>query len=201
MREPASLDAPDAAALAEAGIEWLLSRAETDDPSLYHGLSGILLTLHEASVALAHDRCRRAVDLGADRLAGMVEELDDSSLHFGLAGAAFTLRALARDEAADLALARIRDRFDGTRWNDMFELLMGSRQVVRSVRMEATGAASACLTDPDAPDRPPAYSGTGSSPHLGSSLHDLSPARRLRSDCRRPVAFGSGGGWQPQRWR
>jgi hypothetical protein len=35
-------------------------------------------------------------------------------------------RASGRDEAADRALTRIRDRFDGHRWNEMFELLVGN---------------------------------------------------------------------------
>ena len=51
---------------------------------------------------------------------------EDCSLYFGLAGAAFTLHALGRKVAADRALARIRQRFDGQRWNTMFELLMGN---------------------------------------------------------------------------
>jgi hypothetical protein len=36
------------------------------------------------------------------------------------------LRALGRDAAASRALNRVRGRFDGQRWNAMFELLMGN---------------------------------------------------------------------------
>lgn len=67
----------------------------------------------------------RAASPIGDALAERVESLEDCSLYFGLAGVAGGLRSLGRDEAADLALSRIRDRFDGERWNEMFELLDG----------------------------------------------------------------------------
>lgn len=114
--------------LARGAVEWLTS-VETQDlerPSLYHGLAGVVLALHEAHQHFGDERYGQAVDRGADALADMADGLDDCSLYFGLAGVAVVLRALGRDTAADRALSGIRERFDGQRRNEMFELLMGN---------------------------------------------------------------------------
>jgi hypothetical protein len=58
--------------------------------------------------------------------AAQVDGLEGCSLYFGLVGVAVALRALGRDAAADRALNRVRYRFDGQRWNEMFELFMGN---------------------------------------------------------------------------
>jgi len=117
-----------AAQLARGGAEWLSHAGIVDltDPSLYRGLAGTALALHEAHQHFGDQRHGRAVVLTTDALSGHVAELEDCSLYFGLAGVAVALRSLGRHEAADLALARTRDRFDGQRWNDMFELFVGN---------------------------------------------------------------------------
>jgi hypothetical protein len=129
------MDRPDqlshgaqAARLARGAADWLIDGTGADpaDPSLYHGLAGVVLALHEAHQHFGDDRYRRAVEAGADALSAQVDDLDRCSLYFGLAGAAVALRALGRDAAADRALGRVRDRFDGQRWNEMFELFMGN---------------------------------------------------------------------------
>ena len=99
---------------------------EARDPSFYHGLAGVVLALHEAHRYFGDDRYGQAVARGAGVLSGQVGGMENCSLYFGLAGVAVALRALGRDTAADRALSRVRDRFDGQRWNEMFELFTGN---------------------------------------------------------------------------
>lgn len=114
--------------LARSAADWLLSaKLDADpDPSLYHGLSGIVLALHEAASHFGDVRYEAAVGSRLDDLTALVETTDDSSLYFGSAGMAFCLHRLGRTEAAARALERVRAAFDGQRWNTMFELLMGN---------------------------------------------------------------------------
>ncbi|MDA8322978.1 MAG: lanthionine synthetase C family protein [Actinomycetota bacterium] len=117
-----------AADLARRAADWLVSGAGSDpgDPSLYHGLAGIVLALHEADQHFGDDRYGAAAARGADALSALVDEIADCSLYFGLTGVAVALRALGRPADADRALGLVRARFDGQHWNDMFELLMGN---------------------------------------------------------------------------
>ena len=117
-----------AAWLARGAADWLIDGTEMhfEDPSLYHGLAGVVLGLHEADQHFGDDRYGTVVAHGADALTAQIDDLDDCSLYFGLTGVAVALRALGREEAAERALNRIRVRFDGQRWNQMFELLMGN---------------------------------------------------------------------------
>ena len=117
-----------ATVLAHGAAEWLLhgDAAASEDSSLYRGQAGVLLALKEAAEQVGDERCARAVANGADALGARVDGLEDCSLYFGLAGLAGTLRSLGLDEAADRAVRHIRDRFDGERWSDMFELLSGN---------------------------------------------------------------------------
>lgn len=122
------LRAGRAAGLARGAADWLAERAvsESVDLSLYHGLAGVVLALHEAHQHFGDDHYRQAVAHGADVLTARVDGLEDCSLYFGLTGVAVALRALGRDTAADRALNRVHHRFDGRRWNRMFELLTGN---------------------------------------------------------------------------
>jgi hypothetical protein len=86
----------------------------------------VLLALHEAAWHLGDDRCRQAVARGADALSAQIDGIEDCSLYFGLTGVAVALRAPGREAAAAQALKLVRSRFDGQRWNEMFELLMGN---------------------------------------------------------------------------
>ena len=116
------------ALLARRAADWLAGgdAAGRKDLSLYHGLPGIVLALHEAHQHFGDDRYRQAAEKGADALAAQLDGIAGCSLYFGLAGVAVALRASGRDAAADRALDRIRRRFDGQRWNEMFELFMGN---------------------------------------------------------------------------
>ncbi|MFC6706007.1 lanthionine synthetase LanC family protein [Flexivirga alba] len=122
------MNTDDVEAVARSAADWLLDESNWDaaDPSLYHGLSGIVLGLHEAHAHFGDDRYGAAIDRGLDILSAQVDHVDDASLYFGLAGMAFCLHQLGRHGAADQALRRVRDKFDGVRWNTMFELLMGN---------------------------------------------------------------------------
>ena len=117
-----------AADLARGAADWLVDHAEPDreDPSLYHGLAGVVLALHEAHVHFGDDRYGEAVARGAEKQTAQVEVLENCSLYFGLAGVGMTLQALGHDDAAQRAWQRVRSGFDGRRWNDMFELLTGN---------------------------------------------------------------------------
>ena len=123
-------------------MRWLIDGAAVDleDPSLYHGRAGVALALLEAAEHFDNEQYARAADVEADALVAAVATTENCSLYFGLAGAAFALRALGRDDSADVALDRIRERFDGERWNEMFELLMGNAGI-------ALGALAAGDTD------------------------------------------------------
>jgi hypothetical protein len=120
--------AAEAERLARRAVDWLLERPadETADPSLYHGRAGIVLALREAAEHFGDERCRRAVDAGGDALTAQLDSIEDCSLYFGLAGVAGVLRSIGRPDAADRARRRIRERFDGDRWNEMFELFVGN---------------------------------------------------------------------------
>jgi lantibiotic modifying enzyme len=112
--------------LVRGAADWLVDRWDPEDWSLYHGLAGVVLALSEAHRHFGEERYGQAAARGADALSAQVGDIEECSLYFGLTGVAFALRALGRDEAADRALSRVRDRFDGQRWNQMFELLAGN---------------------------------------------------------------------------
>jgi Lanthionine synthetase C-like protein len=117
-----------AARLARGAADWLIDGTGVDpgDPSLYHGLAGVVLALHEAHQHFGDDRYRQAVAQGADALSAQVDGIEGSSLYFGLVGVAVALRTLGQHAAADRALNRVRSRFDGQRWNEMLELFTGN---------------------------------------------------------------------------
>jgi hypothetical protein len=99
---------------------------DTDDYSLHHGRSGILLALHEAVVQFRDPEFEVALEHGLERLAKDVDCGGDSSLYFGLTGVAFTLHSLGQHEPARRALRRVRERAVDGRWGSMFELFAGN---------------------------------------------------------------------------
>jgi hypothetical protein len=117
-----------AARLARGAADWLIDGPGVDlgDPCLYHGLAGVVIALHEAYQHFGDDRYRRAVARSTDALRAQVDILEGCSLYFGLVGVAVALRTLGQHADADRALNRVRCQFDGLRWNEMFELLMGN---------------------------------------------------------------------------
>ncbi len=115
-----------AVAVVAAALDWVINTEWPDDPSLYHGTAGIAMTLVEVTHCLDKGFYPPLLVRCEEALVAAVDRLDDSSLYFGLTGVAVALRALGRDDAADRALRRVRAAFDGERWSDMFELLLGN---------------------------------------------------------------------------
>ncbi|WP_329222119.1 lanthionine synthetase C family protein [Streptomyces sp. NBC_01485] len=116
------------------GLGWPVRPSDDDvDPMLYNGTAGIVPVLLEAWRHFGDDAYADTALRAARSLADAVDEHSDDSLYFGLTGIALVLRAVHRelgdsaaDAAADRALARVRSRFDGTRWGDLFELMGGN---------------------------------------------------------------------------
>ncbi|MFI9549703.1 lanthionine synthetase LanC family protein [Streptomyces sp. NPDC052016] len=136
-------------ALAVDGLRWLLGVArETGggglgwpalpsdprpEPMLYSGTAGIVPVLLEARRHFGDDVYGDAALRAARSLAVAAEECRDDSLYFGRTGMALVLRAVHRElgdsaaaAAADRAMARVRSRFDGTGWGELFELMGGN---------------------------------------------------------------------------
>jgi len=114
--------------LAGSAIDWLLARTPFDDQdlSLYSGVAGIVLALHEGRMHFDDRGLEDAITRGADVLAANFDEVADSSLYFGLSGCAVALHATGRDDDALRAAKRVASRSSGGCWGDMFELLFGN---------------------------------------------------------------------------
>ena len=117
----------------EAGLQWSSVIGGAADHTLYSGGAGVVLALLEAQRHFQDDRYGDVALRSAAGLAATVDGEENCSLYFGLTGMAVALRAvhtLLGDElaarAADRALSRVRSRFDGQRWGEMFELLCGN---------------------------------------------------------------------------
>ena len=113
--------------LARGAADWLLPHVESSEyRSLYMGRAGMLLALNEAAQHFGDERYADAVDAGVAVLSTELDSVEDASLYGGLAGVAVALHALGRPDAAKQALDMVRERFDGERWGEMFELLFGN---------------------------------------------------------------------------
>ncbi|MDX2679736.1 lanthionine synthetase LanC family protein [Streptomyces sp. NY05-11A] len=116
------------------GLGWPVRPSDDDvDPMLYNGTAGVVPVLLEAWRHFGDDTYADTALRAARSLADAVDDHPDDSLYFGLTGIALVLRTVHRelgdsaaDAAADRALARVRSRFDGTRWGDLFELMGGN---------------------------------------------------------------------------
>ncbi|MFD7137061.1 lanthionine synthetase LanC family protein [Streptomyces sp. NPDC059894] len=119
---------------AGGGLGWPARPSDTTvEAMLYDGTAGIVPTLLEARRHFGDDVYGDAALRAARSLAVAAEECRDDSLYFGRTGVALVLRAVHRElgdaasgRAADRALARVRERFDGTRWGELFELMGGN---------------------------------------------------------------------------
>jgi lanthionine synthetase-like protein len=138
----------DPAATAERALDWLVASARSTEhgvawadtrssdelvPNLYSGGAGIVMTLLEAQRHYGDDRFGDLAISASRDIGDRVETWEHCSLYFGLTGMAVALQtvhemlgdSLAR-ERARRALELVRDRFDGERWSDQFELLGGN---------------------------------------------------------------------------
>ncbi|MGW1721960.1 lanthionine synthetase LanC family protein [Streptomyces sp. NPDC002306] len=139
----------DTEALAADALRWLLGAARdtgdgglawpvrpsdaATDPMFYNGTAGVVPALLEAWRHFGDDTYADAALRAARSLAAAVDDHPDDSLYFGLTGIALVLRTVGRDladaasgAAADRALERVRSRFDGERWGELFELMGGN---------------------------------------------------------------------------
>jgi hypothetical protein len=75
----------EAARLARAAVDWLVEGTAlgTQDPSLYHGLAGVVLALEEVNRHFGDERYGDAAARGADVLVDMVDRVEDCSLAGG----------------------------------------------------------------------------------------------------------------------
>ncbi|WP_406487548.1 lanthionine synthetase LanC family protein [Streptomyces phaeochromogenes] len=138
----------DAETLAVGALEWLLKAArDVDDgltwpntladdefnPTLYNGTSGVLPALLDAWRYFADDRYADAALRGARSVADALDDWEDSGLYTGVAGMAVALQGVHRvlgdtaaGASAERALDVLRSRYDGTGWNDYYELIAGN---------------------------------------------------------------------------
>lgn len=124
----------DSAVDTNAGVAWSTTRSsEERDPTLYSGGAGVVMALLEAYEHFGDDRFADLAVAASTELGAAIDTWKQSSLYFGLAGMAVALQSV-HDVTGDLsaqtnaarALKRIRDRFDGERWGDQFEMLAGN---------------------------------------------------------------------------
>jgi hypothetical protein len=130
-----------AADLASRACDWLLATARPGESgltwggdefaaSLYSGTAGVVLGLLEAATSLGRDDCADAAVRAARWLAAGVAGDDRSGLYGGLTGTAYVLRAVSDTLGVGgletAALDLVRQRFDGERWGESFELLFGN---------------------------------------------------------------------------
>ncbi|WP_405685205.1 lanthionine synthetase C family protein [Streptomyces sp. NBC_01387] len=116
------------------GLVWTDTPSDNElDFDLYSGTAGIIPALLEGRRHFGDDRYGDAALRAARTIEAAVAEWEASSLYGGLAGMAVALHAVhtelgdkAAGAAADRALVRVRERFDGTRWGDLFELIGGN---------------------------------------------------------------------------
>ncbi|WP_198412645.1 lanthionine synthetase LanC family protein [Nocardioides mangrovicus] len=113
----------DAERLGLDAVDWLLVHEEPDDPTLYSGTAGVVLTLLEAHHHTGEQRYADEAERRVDGLSG----LDGGSLYFGQAGGALVQHAVRRDPLA--ALAAVRAAFDGERFEHWLDLLLGNAGV------------------------------------------------------------------------
>ncbi|MEV1065056.1 lanthionine synthetase LanC family protein [Streptomyces sp. NPDC050263] len=116
------------------GLGWPVRPSDDGvDPMLYNGTAGVVPVLLEAWRHFGDDAYADTALRAARSLSDAVDQHPDDSLYFGLTGIALVLRTIDRElgadeagAAADRALERVRSRFDGTRWGDLFELMGGN---------------------------------------------------------------------------
>ncbi|MFC6042602.1 lanthionine synthetase LanC family protein [Nocardioides hankookensis] len=119
--------------LAEAALAWLAAQPLSDDPDLYSGTAGIVVSFVEAHTHTADDRWADLAVAGARSLAMRVDALDHHSLYFGTTGIAVVLREIGEryDDAPLVAAADrgrdvVRAAFDGERWGEAYDLMGGN---------------------------------------------------------------------------
>lgn len=119
---------------ADGGLAWTIRPSDDEpNPMLYHGTAGVIPALLEAWRHFGDDRYGDIAVRAARSVAAAVDGWEDNSLYLGLTGMAVVLRAVhdqlgdpVAGAAAGRALKLVRSRFDGTRWDERFDLLGGN---------------------------------------------------------------------------
>ncbi|GIG68140.1 lanthionine synthetase LanC family protein [Phytomonospora endophytica] len=115
------------------GLEWPTKPSESEaDTSLYSGTPGVILALLEGHRHFGLDKYADAAVRAARTVAAGLDT-EEYSLYTGIAGSAVVLRAVADlldDKDAAIAAARVPDllrgAFDGSRWGEYYDLLLGN---------------------------------------------------------------------------
>jgi lantibiotic modifying enzyme len=118
----------------EHGLAWADSPSTEElNSNLYSGTAGIVMTLLEAHQHFGDDRFGDLALVASRELGHRIDSSEHCSLYFGLTGIAVALLAIHEilhdslaQANASKALQLVRDRFDGERWSDQFELLGGN---------------------------------------------------------------------------
>jgi lantibiotic modifying enzyme len=124
----------DSAITTDTGVAWGTTRSSDErDPTLYGGGAGVIMALLEAYEHFGDDRFADLAVATSAELGAAVDTWEHCSLYFGLAGMAVALQSVhdvlgdnAAQSRAVRALKLIRDRFDGERWSEQFEMLAGN---------------------------------------------------------------------------
>ena len=162
----AALDWIEATAVADGDGVWWSGKPSSDepDPTLYHGTAGILLALLEAHAHFGDARWGELALRATRWLAATMDTLGTAGypgLYFGTAGTAFALHEAGRlldadsvgHDDADAArtaalrgLASVRSRYDGERWGDGYELMVGNAGIgLTALRMGDAELAEAAV--------------------------------------------------------
>jgi len=116
------------------GLEWPTKPSDAEpDTSLYSGTPGVVLALLDGQRHFGWDKYGDAAIRAARTIAAGLEAEESSSLYTGAIGAAVALRGVAdllddkeAAKAAERVPALVRERFDGQRWGEYFDLLLGN---------------------------------------------------------------------------
>lgn len=126
--------------LSTLALDWLTARAEDDgdggltwsERDFYNGTAGIIPAYLAAADHFGEDHYLETA-LRAARGLAATEDDENPTLFFGYTGIALVLRHIGERygeetcaKAAERALDRLRDRFDGRRWTELFDLMSGN---------------------------------------------------------------------------
>ncbi|WP_406836183.1 lanthionine synthetase LanC family protein [Streptomyces sp. AHU1] len=166
------------------GLTWTAGPSDDGpDPTLYSGTAGNVPVLLEAWRHFGDDSYADAALRAARGLSDAADGVDDDSLYFGRTGIALVLRALQRElgdtaagAAADRVLERVRSRFDGTRWGELYELMGGNAGIGLGALLAGDAELAVLAVEPylRTAERTPAGVHWAHRTGVGSRLHHIS---------------------------
>ncbi|MEV8569478.1 lanthionine synthetase LanC family protein [Streptomyces sp. NPDC051322] len=166
------------------GLAWTTSPSDDDlNPMLYSGTAGNVPVLLEAWRHFGDESYADAALRAARSLADSVDGVDDDSLYFGRTGMALVLRTLHEElgdklagAAADHALERVRSRFDGDRWGELYELMGGNAGIGLGALLAGDAELAVLAMEPylRTAEQTPAGVHWAHRPGIASRLHHIS---------------------------